>query len=86
MILLTTQFFFIRLLKRTINLYTQRYLISQYTSFRPKMNYLFAQKSVYDGSLVPVSSGFFFSFFFLLYNEHCPQIDVNRENQYIKQY
>lgn len=29
--------------------------------------------------------GFFFVFF-LLYNEHCPQIDVNRENQYIKQY
>lgn len=53
--------------------------------FVPKWTICLHKKAYMTVLWSPFLQGFFFVFF-LLYNEHCPQIDVNRENQYIKQY
>lgn len=86
MILLTTQFFF-HSVTEAYNKYIRNVILfHNILHFVPKWTICLHKKAYMTVLWSPFLQGFFFLFFFLLYNEHCPQIDVNRENQYIKQY
>lgn len=67
------------------NKYIRNVILFYNTSFRPKKSYLFGPKNVLRRFTGPRFLWGFFSFLFF-YHENCPQMDVNRENRYKKQY
>lgn len=67
------------------NKYIRNVILFYNTSFRPKKSYLFGPKNVLRRFTGPRFLWVFFSFLFF-YHENCPQMDVNREHRYKKQY